>query len=69
MLVIGKQDSLVAEFLLEDPILSDQVTDQLLLLSISMACQDDEVEMPGLENEVHWFDSLGDQAHFSSPSC
>jgi len=52
-LVIIEEDSALADLFLEDLILGAKVLDDLLLLPIDPACQDDEEQLLRLKNEVH----------------
>ena len=52
-LVIVEQDPFLANPLLEYPVLRDQVMDHFLLLALDPADQDEEIDVPRLQNEVH----------------
>ena len=65
-LVIREQNPSLTELLFQHSVFGQQVIDQLLLLSIHPASQDDEAEMPWFKDEVHRIGSLGDRARFRS---
>ena len=52
-LVVVQHDPLVAVRFLEHLVLGSQVFDHFLLLPIDPACQTDQIQLPGLENEIH----------------
>ena len=52
-LIIVEQDPFLANPLLEYPVLRDQVMDHFLLLALDPADQDEEIDVPRLQNEVH----------------
>ena len=47
------QELLTAQLLSKHLILREQVVDDLLLLAVDPASQDDQVELPGLKNKIH----------------
>jgi hypothetical protein len=51
-LVVVKKNAPLAELLLEDLVFRAQVIDDLLLLAIDPACQDEEQKLPRLQDEV-----------------
>ncbi len=52
-LVVVEQDSTLAEFFSQHLILSQQILDRVLLVSVDPTGQDEKQELPGLEHEVH----------------
>ncbi len=52
-LVVVEEDAMVAELFAEDLVFSAQVVDDLLLLAIDPACEDEEQELPRLQDEIH----------------
>ena len=52
-LIIVEQDSSLAEFLLENSILSHQILDDFLLLAVDPAREHDETQLPRLKNKRH----------------
>ena len=52
-LIIVEQDAFLANLLLEYLVLRDQVMDHFLLLALDPADQDEEIDVPRLQNEVH----------------
>ena len=52
-LVVAEQDAFLAELFLEHVVLGSQVLDHLLLLLVDPAGQNDEQELPRLEDEAH----------------
>jgi hypothetical protein len=52
-LIVGQEDSPFAEFFFEDLVHGAEVFDDILVLAIDPTGQDDEQELPGLEDEVH----------------
>ncbi len=52
-LVIAEQDTLLANFLFEHLVLGPQILDCLLLLTVDPGCQNQEQQLPRLENEAH----------------
>jgi len=53
-LVIGKQNPFPAHLVQERLDLGVLELDDLLLLSVDPAGEDEEEELPGLEDEIHW---------------
>ena len=52
-LVVIEQDSTLAEVFSQHLILSQQILDRVLLVSVDPTGQDEQQELPGLEHEVH----------------
>jgi hypothetical protein len=52
-LVIAEKNSLPAQLLFEDLILGDQVFDDLLLLPVEPAGQNNQQQLPGMQNQAH----------------
>ena len=52
-LVIGKHGPFLAEFFFEQPVLGSQILDDLLLLTIHPAGEDDQQNLPSREGKVH----------------
>ena len=52
-LVVGQENSLLSELLFQYSILSSQVIDRFLLLSIDPTGEDGEKQLPWREDEVH----------------
>ena len=52
-LVVIEQDSTLAEVFSQHLILSQQILDRVLLVSVDPTGQDEKQELPGLEHEVH----------------
>ncbi len=52
-LVVIEQDSTLAEVFSQHLILSQQILDRVLLVSVDPTGQDEKKELPGLEHEVH----------------
>ena len=52
-LIVGQQNSFLANLFLENLILGTKVIDDDLLLAIDPAGQDDETQLPRPQNEVH----------------
>jgi len=52
-LIVGEQNPFSAKFFSEYLIFSLQIVNNILLLAIYPACQDEEEQLPWLQNEVH----------------
>ncbi len=52
-LVVIEQDSTLAEVFSQHLVLSQQILDRVLLVSVDPTGQDEKQELPGLEHEVH----------------
>ncbi len=52
-LVVVEQDSTLAEVFSQHLVLSQQILDRVVLVSVNPAGQDEKQELPGLEHEVH----------------
>ncbi len=52
-LLIVQQKAFLAGFLSENLILSLQILNDNLLLPVDPAGEDEEIELPGLKNEIH----------------
>ncbi|MHC4406087.1 MAG: hypothetical protein ACYTG0_41145 [Planctomycetota bacterium] len=52
-LIVVQQDAFLTEFLFEHLILGPQVLDDFLLLTIDPTSENDEIQLPGLKNEIH----------------
>ena len=52
-LVIVQENATLAEFFSQHLILSQQILDRVLLVSVDPTGQDEKQELPGLEHEVH----------------
>ena len=52
-LVIGQQDSLLAELLFENGILGAKVLNRFMSLSIDPAGKNDQYQLPRLQNKFH----------------
>ena len=65
MLVVVKEDSLLPEFLSENPVLCQQVLDGVLLSAIDPVREDQEQQLPRLQSRSH-LDSNADLNEKSS---
>jgi hypothetical protein len=52
-LIVGEENSALAEFFFEDLVSGAEIFDDFLMLTVAPAGQDGEQELPGLEDEVH----------------
>ena len=52
-LVIVQENATLAELFSQHLILSQQILDRVLLMSVDPTGQDEKQELPGLEHEVH----------------
>ena len=52
-LIVGEQNPFSAKFFSEHLIFSLQIVNNVLLLAIYPACQDEKEQLPWLQNEVH----------------
>ena len=59
-LIVFEQDSLLVKLLFEHLVLDAQVFNDLLLLTVDPASENDEVELPRLKNEIHEQCRLGE---------
>src|SRR5262249_27770035 len=74
-LVVVEQDAFLAQLLLEHLVFGTEVLDDLLLLAMDPAGQDDQQELPGVQDEVHqsgaadsWLPKGWDEQHRAAPS-
>ncbi len=54
-LVVVEQDSLVAPQLFQRLVFHDQIQNDFLLQAIYPADKNNEIELPGLEDEMRWY--------------
>ena len=52
-LIVVEQDAFSAVFLLEHVVLGAEIVDHFLLLAVDPTCEDDDVQLPGVEDEIH----------------
>lgn len=52
-MIVVEQDPFSAAFLLEHVVLGAEIVDHFLLLAVDPTREDDDIQLPGVEEEVH----------------